>query len=217
MVDQATAALIADDIPFLFGFPNQNSFEYLVRVMDWIPMGNLDFYVLPLRLGTFKPAWRWANPLCGLAAAGFVALPRPARPPLPGRAIRKVDSPAFRAHRYGPTVRQLGLPGGATCFLRLYTEAGGVRTAYILDVIPLVPSSFLHAVRASFRALKREADIIMYVGTPTFKPPGLIRLPRSKEPKLIRMCGKILLPDQIDKQIIDISAWELNIANIDVR
>jgi hypothetical protein len=217
MADLVYLALMEDDIPLVFAFPNNNVFDYRLKILKWVHLGDLDYYVLPLRLGTFRPALGWLDLAVRLAAACFLRLPRRPRSAPNRGAIRKVDNASFRAHRYGDAVQRLGLPGGATCFLRTHTEEGGVRAAYILDVDPLTETAFRDAVKAAYQAVKDNADLILYVGKPAFKPQGLIRLPRQKEPKPIRMCCKILLPDRIDRRVLDFSEWELNISNFDVR
>lgn len=217
MADLVYLALMENHIPLVFAFPNDNIFEYRLKIMKWVHLGDLDYYVLPLRLGTFKPALRWLNLAVRLAAACYLRLPRRPRSAPSRGGIRKVDNAAFRAHRYGEAVRRLGLPGGATCFLRIHTEEDGVRAAYILDVDPLTETAFRDAVKAAYHAAKDDADLILYVGNPAFKPQGLIRLPKQREPKPIRMCCKILLPDRIDRRVLDFSEWELNISNFDVR
>ena len=217
MAELVYAALKADDIPFVFGFPNQNIFEYRVKVLNWHHIGDLDYFALPLHIGAIKPALAWLNPLSKIGAACFVQLPDLSHGKSSNRQIAKVDDEAFRKHRYSPDYKRLELSNGSTCFMRLHSEENGACVAYIIDVSPPTASAFKQAVKAVYDYVNNNSDVIMYIGKLDFQPKGLIKVPVSLQPKAVRFCGKVLLPDMVDEKILDIDHWQINLSNYDVR
>ena len=76
---------------------------------------------------------------------------------------------------------------------------------------------FIEAVRKAYRQSARSADIVLYVGKLPFVPQFLFRLPTSKRPRRVRMCGRVLLPNTVDDRVFEIANWNINLSNFDVR
>jgi hypothetical protein len=96
-------------------------------------------------------------------------------------------------------------------------EENAIRTLYLIDVAPLAPRAFADAVRAVHAVAVRQADLVLYVGRLPFRPHGLVKVPASKRPRAIRMCGKILDRGRVDERVLDMAQWNVNISNFDVR
>lgn len=217
MAGKVYSALKEEGIPFVFGFPNDNIFEYRLKVLKWHHIGNLDYFVLPLRVGVMRPSLKWLNYLSKVGVACFMRLPRLRKSLNAARYIVKIDGDDFKRHRYGDLYEEITLPSGGTCIIRNYVEDDGVHVTYLIDVKPFTPYFFNMAVREVYNHVKHKSDIIIYVGKLDFLPKGLIRVPKGKEPKAVKFCGKILLPDKVNSQIYDISNWQIDLSNFDVR
>ena len=217
MVHLVYEALKRDDVGFVFGFPNKNAYQFTRRVLKWDDIGELDFYGLPINIAALRPKLSWANSITRLCAGGFARLLRVQREVRTNFNIQKVNGRYFEEHRYGDQYEVTDLSGGGKCLYRIYTEDGGVRTLYIIDVVPLTSKDFLEAVREIRAIADKHADLILYVGKLPFHPAGLIRIPRSKQPRRIMMCGKVLDCQSVDERVFKIDNWNVNISNFDVR
>jgi hypothetical protein len=205
-----------DGVSLAFGFPNDGAYPFTRRVLKWDDIGELDFYALPIRVGAVKPSLKWANLISRLGAGGFLRLPRLGRVPEPDFGVEKVHDKRFEEHRYGREHHALGLGDGGKCVYRTCVETDGVRTTYIIDVNPLTAAGIARAVRAVY-AVAPGTDLLLYVGRLPFRPPGLLKVPASRQPRRIRMCGRILDRRLVDDRVLDIERWNVNISNFDVR
>jgi hypothetical protein len=206
-----------DGVVFAFGFPNDQAYAFTRRILKWRCMGDLDFYALPLRIGRIRPSLAWADRISRFCSAGFIHVPRLSLTRAHRAPVQKVCDEAFRQHRYDERHGRFPLKHGGECTYRVYEEDGGVRALYIIDVEPLTAAHFGEAARRAYAIAASNADLMLYVGRLPFRPPGLIRVPRSRRPRCIRMCGKILDANVVDDRVFQIENWSVNISNFDVR
>jgi len=217
MVYLVYEGLKRDNIGFVFGFPNDNAYQFTKRILKWNDIGELDFYTLPINIAALRPGLSWANAITKLCAGSFARMPRVQREVITKFNIQKVIDKCFEEHRYNGHYEVIDLPSGGRCIYRIYAEASGISTLYIIDVDPLTSKNFIDAVREIHAIADKHADLILYVGKLPFNPAGLIRIPRSKQPRRIMMCGKVLDSQLVDERVLKIENWNVNISNFDVR
>lgn len=209
--------LISDGIPFILGFPNENFYAVQKRLLKYEYIGELDYYVLPLNIGSVVRKLKAFNGLsrsfCRFTTR-FCRIPRNSEA---GYDIAKVVDKQFERHRYDESYSRIDLWEGAQCIYKIYEEEGGIQTLYIIDVVPLTAASLARAVKQICRTAVDAVDIIIYVGKLPSRPAGLWKVPDSKKPQRIRMTGKILIPDIIDSSVFDMNNWSVNISDFDVR
>jgi len=210
-------AMLRDDVRFVFGFPNDMAYEYTKRILHWKDIGELDFYILPLNIGSVMPRLRFMNCLSRAFAAGFINMPRFRQTAEPKYNIEKVCDKHFEAHRYDDRYVMIEVGGGGRIAYRIYTEEHGIRVLYIIDVFPLTSPFFEEAVRELYRRHSKSIDVILYVGTLPFAPRLLLCVPESKRPQRVHMCGRLLAPGVADHRVFQIQNWNVNISNFDVR
>jgi hypothetical protein len=217
MANLVHQGLIRDGIPFIFGFPNEHFYPAQKRLLKYEDIGELDYYALPLNIGAVIQKLKSFN----ILSRGFCRFAaRLCRIPKNSKAkyeIVKVIDNLFEKHRYDESYCRIGLEDGAECFFKIYEEEGGIRTLYIIDVVPLTTGSLTRAVKQICRTSFNAVDIIIYVGKLPSRPAGLWKVPDSKKPRKIRMTGKILIPDAIGSSVFDIDNWCVNISDFDVR
>jgi len=206
-----------DGICFVFGFPNDNAYRVTKRVLQWNDIGELDFYALPVHIGSIRPNLAWANPLSRWCASGFVHLPRLRPRRSPGFGVEKVRDEQFEKHRYNGEHEVIHLGDGEKCVFRTCLEMDQVRTTYIIDIVPLTTACFARSVRAVFARTAARTDLLLYVGRLPFRAVGLLKVPPAKRPRRVMMCGKILDRQRVGDAIFKIANWNLNISNFDVR
>ena len=217
MAQMVHDALVRDGIPFIFGFPNANYWEYERQVVQSRDIGELDYYVVPRNIGALVAAGRGLNGLSRLASQVLVHWPTRGGSTTWEPPIDKIADAAFESHRYCGDYQIVHLDGGAKCIYRTYREDNGARATYLVDVCPLTPRSFSHAVTRVYREAAPATDAFLYVGHLPFRPGRMLRVPAARRPQRIRMTGKILIPDLIDERVFALENWKVNLSNYDVR
>ncbi len=217
MAQLACEEAARDGVVFVFGFPNDQAYAFVRRVLRWTGLGELDFYVLPIRIGAVRPLLAWANALSRFISIVWIRLPRWSRAGPSRFPVEKICDEGFRRHRYGEQHGAIALKAGGEATYCIHEEDDGVRVLYIVDVTPLKADAFAEAVRKLHGVAMLRADLILYVGRLPFAPRGLIRVPLSMCPRPIRMCGKILDPRGVDERVLQMENWNINISNFDVR
>jgi len=217
MINLVHQGLIDDGIPFIFGFPNEHFYAVQKRLLKYEDIGDLDYYVLPLNIGSVVRKLKFLNVIsrsfCKLTVR-FCRIPKNSEA---GRGISKIVDKQFERHRYDAGYGRIALGETAECIYKIYEEKDGIRTLYIIDVVPLTAASLAGAVKQICRVVIDAVDIVIYVGKPASKPAGLWKTPDSKKPQRIRMTGKILIPDVIDDSVFKMNNWSVNISDFDVR
>lgn len=217
MANLVHQGLISDGIPFIFGFPNEHFYPAQRRLLKYEDIGELDYYALPLNLGSVVQRLKSFD---GLSRGFCRFATRLCRIPKNSNSkykISKIIDKQFEQHRYDESYSRIDLVDGDECVYKIYEEEGGIRTLYIIDVIPLTLASLAKAVKQICRMAVNAVDIIIYVGKLPSKPAGLWKVPESKKPRKIRMTGKVLIPDAIDGPVFNIDNWRVNISDFDVR
>ena len=213
----ACAGAQRDGVCFVFGFPNDNAYRVTKHVLQWKDIGELDFYVLPVHIGSLRPSLAWANAFSRWCAGGFVHLPGWRSRRSPDFGVEKVRDERFERHRYNGEHEVIDLGEGEKCVFRTCLEQQQVRATYIIDVVPLTAACFARSVRAVFARTAKHTDLLLYVGRLPFRAAGLLKVPPEKRPRRIMMCGKILDRQCVDDAVLQITNWNLNISNFDVR
>jgi hypothetical protein len=217
MANLVHQGLISDGIPFIFGFPNEQFYPAQKRFLKYEDIGELDYYALPLNIGSVVQKLKSFN---GLSQSFCKLTARLCRIPKNSEAkqeIVKVIDKQFERHRYDNSYGRISLADGAECVYKIYEEKGGIRTLYIIDVVPLNAGSLTRAVKQICQTAIDAVDIIIYVGKLPSRPAGLWKVPDSKKPRKIRMTGKTLIPGAIDGSVFNIDNWRVNISDFDVR
>ena len=212
-------ALIEDKIPFVFGFPNKNVYLIRKKLLKWKDIGRLNYYVLPIKVGAFKKIFGWLNFASEITAkivnafSGRVDPQNPVAPkPYP---IEKVVDDGFLHYRYDDTYEVV--KGKEGCYFSYKRgEEKGVRGAYLIDVFPLQKKWLESAVKYIYQN-EKGIEAILYAGKLPFSAINLFKVPKSLAPKDIKMSGKILIDTLVDDRIFDITNWNVNLSNFDVR
>lgn len=217
MMSHATEAYKAAGVSFLYGFPNDNAYPLLIPLGLMEDIGKMDTYCLPYRIGGIKQSWHWLNGLsrlfCQLWLLGStcVASKRIAR-----FVIEKEDA-SYNATRYKRSTGQysIGDFGESRCVYKVQTYEG-IRTAFLIDVMPKSARNFTKAVRYILSKENKACDLVIYVGSLPFRGTGLIRIPRKYEPKHFNFTGT-LLEEGGDKTLwFNMSNWDVNLSNYDL-
>lgn len=211
----AIQTLKKDGFKFLYGFPNNNMYDYDKKIMRMKDVCVFDFYVLPVNLAKIKKilfliqwiyypcVWLFLQILSIFASKKSVCFP-----------IEKIDDKQFRDSRYNDLHHWVRLDAKTEAVYTIYQE-GKTPIAYILDFTPVSPWSFYRTFIKVASLTKKDAAIVAYPANrlPFFTP---LRVPQRFLPRKLHM-----VIQEFDNPKSDALAspkdWNANLSNMDVR
>lgn len=204
-----------DGVVGIFGFPNDNVYEYSKKVMRFRDVGVLDFLVLPLRPGGFSGYVQALDRVGPSMARGVARCLRWFASGFPTKKhIEKVNDTCFQENRYGSEHRFLHGPAKATSVYSIHNE-GAKRVAYIVDVHPFSPRNLYSAFADVIDAEGSSVDAIAYCGNSARWSP--LRVPRFILPRQLRMVGRSLVSSLDEEKFFSLKHWHVNLSDFDVR
>jgi hypothetical protein len=216
MAQFAYEAMIKDGINFIYGFPNELYYAHEKRILGTRDIGKLNYYMLPINIGTAIQKFKAMNYPSRLFAKIMAKLPASRDMRKREYDIEKINDEQFIKHRYDGSYDFLSLGSGRSVF-RIYMEKGGAKALHILDVWPMTPAAMDETIRDVLLRYGSVVDLILYVGRLPFTPRRLVKVPHRLEPQKIRMTGKVLVKGAVPDSIFDIDNWNVNVSNFDVR
>jgi len=208
-------AVVKPRIDFIYAVPNPNSFLYFTKILGWVEIGKLNYYLWPLKLSkiTGLPSFIDSifKPFSTLAQ--FVLFP--IRNKKVEGDIEKVYSANFLTYRYRPGYKAIE-ENHKKAWYDIVNE-DGIKTAYIIDIVPVESKWLSQVVKIIYKRDKENIDVILYISNNGANAPNLIRTPLKYEPRRLSLTGKIINEDKIDKRIFELSNWKFNLSDFDVR
>lgn len=207
-----------ENIPFVFGFPNDNVYLIRKKILKWRDIGQLKYYILPINLKAVKKRLDIFSPL-------YKAFILPLINSCVKTSFEKFDDNEkeifllknndFINSRFDQTYNIKKNEFGYFSY-KIYFESE-LKVAYLIDVYPLTKENIESSVKYIYQNYKSEIDIIMYIGILNFKLKNLFEVPKKFEPKSVYMSGMILIEELLDTSIFNIDNWCVNLSNFDVR
>ena len=215
MYKLAVQALKKDDFQFLYGFPNDNMYDYDKKIMRMKDVCIFDFYVLPINLTKIKKwfillqwlyypcVWIVLHMLCLLSSKKVVSYP-----------IEKVDDEQFRNSRYDDRHHFVKIDDNTEAVYTIYQE-GDLSVAYIVDFTPISPWSFYRTFIRVSALTKNDAAIVAYPANrlPFFTP---LRVPQRFLPRKLYTVV-IEFDNPKSDSLANAKEWNINLSNTDVR
>lgn len=218
MYKRLCALLRENEIVAILAVPNATAYPYWKNVVKWKDVGDIDYWVLPLRIGNFLGKLRFLN-ICSLLYAYsalfisslFLLLNRHSRQ----YAYRIDSNDAFLRHHYeGDCVIH---ENDNSFYAYRLVDEDRIKTAYIYDAVKDGKFSFHVLLKCTKSIFRAKPDLIIYVGKMGCLQTLFIKVPRRFEPKrLPLMCDMIKDQDQY-LDIFQIKLWDFGLKNYDVR
>lgn len=210
-------SMIKDNIPFVFGFPNDNVYLVRKKILKWEDIGCLDYYILPLKIGSIKPNLKIFNFITTLLGKTIqFGTKQLFNNNINKNNIEKINDKKFMNYRYSLFNGDYKIIEKNSLYfsykIDIYNE---INTAYLLDVSIMNKVNFDSAVKYILEN-EKCIDVILFVGKLDFKPFTLFKVPTKYVPKTVYMSGKILDKEKIKEDIFNISNWNVNLSNFDV-
>ncbi len=204
-------------ITYHISIPNKTAYPYWKYYVGCRDISDLNYYVLPLRIGNVLGKWNFLNPL-SLLFFKFIALTGAniyRNHKVQRKNIVLKRNREYFTERFGSEYQVL-INNDQTGFVYLIYNEQGIRTAYLIDCFPLNKRNISGALRQIIKESGRIIDIIMFVGLIDKLPFYFIKVPKSREPRqqpFIGYCSE----SKPDDPFFDISNWEISLANFDNR
>ncbi len=214
--------LISNNFVSVIAVPNEISYAYWKSVVKWKDVGNLSYWVLPIRLGNILKKVKILN-LISLLFVKILILINKILLLVVNRIEKKslyelnLDK-TFIKHRYSKKYNKI-ISGDVTFYYRIYNE-NGVQTAYLIDARQGNKLSFKALIRsANYIIQNTNADLILYIGSMNLFQTLFLKSPKKFEPKRLPLTCDILEEKNLNKysDMFDIKNWNFGLLNYDVR
>jgi len=213
LAEKVYKKLKADNINFVFGFPNDNIYLVRKKVLKWVDIYNLDIYLLPLRPSAFKSLLKPLDIFMVPALTLLNAFVKNKSEAKENFNIYKEISPEYLKYRFTDDYKKISLFNNGYCFYKI-ENFKNINTAFIVDVYPLTKRNIELAVKLLYQSHK-AIDLITYFGYLPFSPINLFKVPEKYKPKDTFMSGKILNNEKISEKVFNIKNWRINLSNFD--
>ncbi len=206
----------AENISFLFAYPNDNSYPIFKKVLEYKDIGRLNFFVLPVNIGKLKKELSFLSPLTKLYSSFICSkfLSYFTKDVYEKKDIKKVFDLSFIKQRYSSSHKIIEINDFK--FFYKIEDFENTKVAYLIDVQPLSKKNIESSVNYIYKKHKKEIDTIMYIGNISYSPINLIKVPLKYEPKNINFIGLTLEENVFDDKIFDLQKWESNLSDFDV-
>jgi len=222
MYIQLKKILIANGIGVVIAVPNATTYPYWKNIVKWKDVGDLTYWMLPVRVGNVIKKWSFLN-VFSLAFTylwlGFNAVMMFIANNKEKESLYElVTDDAFCKNRYSYEHEKI-VNGNVTFYYRICNEKG-VQTVYLLDAKQNDRFSF-KALFNGVRNIVRDtnADLILYVGPMKLFQTLLIKVPKKFEPKRLPLTCDILNKEDINTyaDMLEYNNWNFGLLNYDVR
>jgi hypothetical protein len=206
-----------DGVCFVLGFPNDISYKIFKKMLKWKDIGRLNFYILPINIGSIKKSLFLLSPLSYIFSKMINILPLFRKKNIHNiqNSIYKLNNQKFKIQRYSDKEHKV-IKNEDYEFIYKLDNHENINIAYILDVIPLNKYTLEKATMQLINKYNFKIDSIIYIGNIDFKPINIFEVPLKFEPKNIYVSGLILNDEIIDDRIWSLNNWNLNLSNMDV-
>ena len=209
-------------IAFL-GVPNQNSYQYSVKLLKCIEIFQLDYWILPVKIGNILGKMKSLNLLTQIyswmSISFNILLSSLLNFQEDERRIHLKEDDAFMSERLGAD-KYINVADNKCRFSYTITEDEGIRCAYIMYAGDGKKRTYQALVKCASHILHHEdVDMMMFNGTMNMKQALLTRVPIKFQPRKLPFTVNFLKKEYKKEfsLLLDPSAWDFTLINLDVR
>lgn len=211
----------------IFGVPNKNSFKYSTKILKKTHIGNLSYYLLPIRpanLFGFNKLSFLANPFSLLFfkiyLGMFLMLSNLFNPKEKRVAYFLQVTSDFTKARFKNGYQKIMNSNGVSGYFKVDNENEN-KIAYLLDFNNNGTRDLKSLCYVLLNIINNnDVDAIVWIGTLRIRPTVLIKIPRSFEPRPLPLtseilyCGKTIVNED---HFLDFKNWHFSLINFDVK
>lgn len=212
--------LESEGVQAVTAVPNATAYPYWKNVVKWKDVGDINYWVVPVRAGNVLGKLKWVLNAGSLAYAylsyglSFITSAVSGAQRCYSFAIDRNDN--YVRHKFENGQYEVVKDGLYHIAYRIVDEEG-VKTAYIIDATKKGLRDATAYRKAVGIVLKQSVDIIIYVGKMGVFQSLFIKVPKKAEPKRLPLMFDIITPDGDFANAYDINEWDFGILNYDVR
>ena len=206
------------NIFFVYGLPNEKFYLVKKKVLGWRDLGKLNYYVYPNSLKKVYKRFFPINILLSIFLKVLIAIKIKMKNEYKF-SVYKINNENFNKSRYNDN-KDYKFVDSENCKLiykivknKKYNDA---KIIYIIDVFPLTKENLEKSVK-KLKKLTIGIDLIIYVGKLKTVPSNLLKIPDFILKKQTYVSGIVLDSTQINDSIFDISNWNINLSNFDIK
>jgi hypothetical protein len=217
MSDVVIDNLKKSNIQYLISIPNKTAYPYWKYYAGWKDIASLNYYIVPLHIGTLLKKWLWLNVFSNLLFRLLILFSKLIyrKSKDSGKNISLLRNKAFFSQRYPSDYNFYYFSNESGFVYRVYDEEG-VKTAYLIDCFPLTKSIITRSINKIVNEVGKNVDVIMYIGKIEQLPFCILKVPTKKEPRKQPFIG-LCLDKTTAADFYDIANWKIGLANFDNR
>ena len=197
--------------------PNPQAYPYWKYFVKWRDIGNLDYYIIPIRLSKILNLKFFPDFLVMILFKSLSFFFSKSILFSKSHEIKKIRidrSNNFYKHRFIENYQIKVLENGVKLAYKKYDE-NGIITVYIIDIFPKSKSSISKAIDFLINKEKLKMDILIFIGKMNYAPFYFLKVPKNKEPRSQPFIGFSLIDNDYD--FFNIDNWDVSLANFDNR
>ncbi len=214
--------LAEKNVSVMMAVPNDKAYPYFKHALKWKEVANLSYYALPVKVGNVLKKSRVLNLFSALFSYLTTSVHRVGAN-VKNKTAKEFpihilpNEPLMEVHRYSEAHQKIKTKRHSF-FYRIENE-DGVNTAYIIDFYNAQKRKDFKSLTAAINfILKREKpDLILFIGTLGFSQTLLIKIPKSKEPRILHFCAEIIDKEKMKEDVYEYKNWDFGLYNFDVR
>lgn len=219
---QLKKLLIANEIVAVLAVPNATAYPYWKNIVKWKDVGDLTYWILPIRAGNILKKWSFLNVFSFLFSYIWLRINAVVVCIINVKAkfslYELVIDEDFCLNRFTSEHKQVVI-GDITFQYRVYDE-DGVKTAYLINAKQknrMTAKALLKGVSHINKHTK--VDLIFYIGSLKMFQTLLFKVPKSFEPKRLPLTCDILNKDDVEtfSDMLKFESWNFGLLNYDVR
>jgi len=206
------------NIFFVYGLPNEKFYLVKKKVLGWRDLGKLNYYIYPISLKKFYRKFFPINILLNLFLKTLIAIKIKTKKEY-RFSIYKINNENFNKSRYNNNKNYKFFDSENYKLIYKIVENkkyNDAKIIYIIDVFPLTKENLEKSVR-DLKKLANDIDLIVYIGKLKIIPNNLLKIPDLFLKKQTYVSGTVLDSKEINESIFDISEWNINLSNFDIK
>ena len=205
-------------VKLMYGVPDNLAMKIHRKARTLDEIGKMNIYFLPYRLNGINKNLKYINPLATLFCKIFLSISYIlSNNKLINYPIKK-DEASYNATRYKRMDgNYFHINNESEEFMYKIMTYKGVRTAFLIDVLPKSSKNFVNAVKYIRKHHKKEFDILLYAGNKIPFSSGLIKVPIRFEPKNFHFGIKLFDKDLAENHFLyNFKNWDVNFSSFDL-
>jgi len=205
------------NIFFVYGLPNKKFYLVKKKVLGWKDLGNLNYYVYPHNLKKFYRKLFPLNVLLNYLLKIIIKIKFKISKEN-NFLIFKIVNENFNNSRYNNKDYKFHHNKDYKLIYKIVDNKkyNNAKIIYLIDVLPLTEKNLEKSIE-EFNKLKIDFDAVVYIGKLKTTPRNFLKIPDFLLKKQTYVSGKILDSSQIKEKIFNISNWNINLSNFDIK